>query len=40
MNKTRRRYSGDFKTKVVLEMLKGVETLSELSSKYGAYPPN
>ncbi len=34
MIKQRRKHSADFKTKVVLEMLKGAETLSELSSKY------
>ena len=38
MKKTRRKHSGEFKTKVVLEMLKGIETLSEISSKYGVHP--
>ena len=38
MNKTRRKHSSEFKTKVVLELLKGVETLSEISSKYGVHP--
>jgi transposase len=38
MKKTRRKHSGEFKTKVVLEMLKEVETLSEISSKYGVQP--
>jgi len=38
MNKTRRKHSGEFKTKVVLEMLKGVETLSEICSKHGVHP--
>jgi transposase len=38
MSKTRRKHSGEFKTKIVLEMLKGVETPSEISSKYGIHP--
>jgi transposase len=38
MSKTRRKHSAEFKVKVVLDMLKGIETLSELSSKYGVHP--
>ena len=38
MSKTRRKHSAEFKVKVVLDMLKGVETLSEISSKYGVHP--
>ncbi len=38
MSKTRRKHSPEFKAKVVLDMLKGVETLSEISSKYGVHP--
>jgi transposase len=38
MNKTRRKHSAEFKVKVVLDMLKEVETISELSSKYGVHP--
>lgn len=37
MSKTRRKHSADFKVKVVLEMLKGSGTLSEISSKYGVH---
>jgi transposase len=38
MNKTRRKHSAEFKVKVVLDMLKGSETLSEIASKYGVHP--
>lgn len=38
MSKRRRKHSAEFKTQVVLDMLKNVETLSELSSKYGVHP--
>jgi transposase len=38
MNKARRKHSADFKIKVVLDLLKGAETLSEISSKYGVHP--
>lgn len=38
MSKTRRKHSADFKTKVVLDMLKGSETLSEIAGKYGVHP--
>lgn len=35
MNKTRRKHSAEFKTKVVLDMLKGTQTLTELAGKHG-----
>jgi transposase len=38
MSKRRRKHSAEFKVKVVLDMLKGVETLSEISGKYGVHP--
>jgi len=38
MSKLRRKHSAEFKVKVVLDMLKGIETLSEISSKYGVHP--
>lgn len=38
MSKTRRKHSAEFKVKVVLDMLKGAETLSEIASKYGVHP--
>ena len=38
MSKRRRQHSAEFKVKVVLDMLKGVETLSEISGKYGVHP--
>lgn len=38
MSKTRRKYSADFKLKVVLDMLKGAETISEIAHKYGVHP--
>ena len=34
MNRTRRKFSARFKTKVVLEALKNQKTLQELASKY------
>ena len=34
----RRRHSEQFKAKVALEAVKGVKTLSELSSSYGVHP--
>lgn len=37
MTKTRRKHSADFKVKVVLDLLKGGSTLSEISSKYGVH---
>ena len=37
MNKTRRKHSAKFKTKVVLDMLKEAQTLAELSGKHGVH---
>lgn len=38
MSKTRRKHSAEFKAKVVLEMLQGSQTLSEIAGKYGIHP--
>jgi len=38
MKKTRRKFSADFKAKVVLEALKEQMTIQELSSKFEAHP--
>jgi transposase-like protein len=38
MVKSRRRHSAEFKTKVVLQMLEGTKTLSEISSENGIHP--
>lgn len=38
MTKKRRRHSDEFKARVSLEAVKGVKTLSELSSTYGVHP--
>lgn len=38
MNSRGRRHSASFKTKVVLEMLKGSGTVSELASKFEVHP--
>jgi len=38
MSKTRRKHSAEFKTKVVLDMLKGTQTLSEIAGKHGVHP--
>ena len=38
MGKKRRKHSDEFKAKVALEAVKGVRTLSELSSTYGVHP--
>jgi len=38
MQKTRKRYSADFKAKVALEAAKGQKTLSELSSQFQIHP--
>jgi len=37
MSKIRRKHSAEFKVKVVLDMLKEVETLAEISSKHGVH---
>ncbi len=34
----RKQYSGEFKAKVVLQALKGQQTLNEIASKYGVHP--
>jgi transposase-like protein len=38
MGKKRRKHSDEFKAKVALEAVKGVATLSELSSRYKVHP--
>ena len=38
MAKKRRRHSDEFKARVALEAVKGIQTLSELSSKFGVHP--
>jgi transposase len=38
MKKTRRKFSVDFKTKVVLEALKEQMTMQDLSSKFAIHP--
>jgi putative transposase len=38
MSKKRRKHSDEFKAKVALEAVKGVRTLSELSSRFGIHP--
>lgn len=38
MKQRRRKHSALFKSKMVLEMLKGAETVSELASKYEVHP--
>ena len=38
MNRTRRRFTAAFKTKVVLEALKERETLQELSTRFELHP--
>lgn len=38
MKLRRRRHSGSFKTKVVLETLKGTGTVSELASQFEVHP--
>jgi putative transposase len=38
MAKRRRKHSDEFKARVALEAVKGVKTLSELSSTYGVHP--
>ena len=40
MSKKRRNFTAEFKTKVVLEVLSGEKTLSEISSKYNITPKN
>lgn len=38
MGKKRRKHSDEFKAKVALEAIKGIRTLSELSSEYSVHP--
>ena len=38
MSRKRRRYSAEFKTKVVLELLESDETLNQIASKYEILP--
>lgn len=38
MSKTRRKHSAEFKVKVVLDTLKGVDTISVIAGKYGVHP--
>lgn len=38
MGKQRKRYSGSFKTKVVVETLKGELTTNQIAKKYGVHP--
>jgi transposase-like protein len=38
MSQKRRKHSDEFKAKVALEAIKGVRTLSELSSFFGVHP--
>jgi transposase-like protein len=38
MTQKRRKHSNEFKAKVALEAVKGVHTLSELSSRYQVHP--
>ncbi len=38
MSKKRQTYSSEFKARVVLEVLKETETLSEIAGKYGVHP--
>jgi len=36
--RTRRRFSGEFKAKVVLEAIQGHQTVAELATKYEVHP--
>ncbi|NDK19512.1 transposase [Candidatus Gracilibacteria bacterium] len=38
MNNTRKRYTSEFKTKVVLEVISNTATLAEIASKYSLHP--
>ena len=38
MSKRRRKYSAEFKAKVVFEVLKEKETLSEIAGRHGIHP--
>lgn len=38
MNPRRKTYSGEYKTKIVVEVMKGQQTVNQLASKYGVHP--
>jgi transposase len=38
MSRNRRKFTAEFKTRVALDALSGVHTLSELASKYNVHP--
>jgi transposase len=38
MGKSRKRYSAEFKTKVVMEVLKGLKTINEIGVYYEVHP--
>jgi putative transposase len=38
MRGPRKRFSGEFKTKVALEAIKGLNTVTEIASQYGVHP--
>lgn len=38
MKDHRKRFSGEFKTKVALEAIKGQKTVAEIASEYGVHP--
>ncbi len=38
MRDQRKRFSGEFKTKVALEAIKGHRTVAEIASEYGIHP--
>ena len=38
MGKQRHQYSGEFKAKVVLEVLKGQRTVNEIASRFAVHP--
>jgi transposase-like protein len=38
MSKKRRNFSAEFKAKVVIELLEGEKTVSEIASKYNLLP--
>ena len=38
MGRQRKRHSNEFKAKVALEAVKGLQTLSELASRYSVHP--
>lgn len=38
MKPGRKTYTGDYKAKIVVEALKGQQTINQLASKYGVHP--